>query len=659
MADFKVFGDAVRARFKEMSEEPLFTVVREKEDVWEHYLASFPAGSNPIFRKRTEHDCSCCRHFMRDVGHVVAIQNGALVSVWDLNGLPEPYQTVADAMAKYIKALPIGDVFLVKEARLGVERNFDSSSETMLTWHHFSCDVPAKHRHNDIAARQGELRTTFQVLWRGVNELDPAALSTVKDLIREKAIYRGDEFKNAVEGFAKLQDLIMSAAPEKRQYLAWQAIGHPHARFRNTVIGTLVEDLSTGGALDEAVRVYEKKVAPENYKRPTALITKSMVEDAMKTIHGLGLEPALERRHARLSDVSVNSVLFVDGSVQGKMKGGVEGLLMDAVKPKEFDPKKAEEITIDAFVKTVLPKTQSLQLYLDNGLLNNFVSMTAPVAEDVEPMFKWGNNFGWSYDGNVTDSIKEKVKKAGGRVEGVELRCSLAWRNFDDLDLHCKVGSNHWYYGNKGQHLDVDMNAGGGRSREPVENMRWVKLNDGIYEFSVNQFAKRESTNVGFEIELEFAGGLMHFKYEKAVTGTIKVANVHVSKGKVVKVDPGSAVKGGSISQDKWGLKTLDLIKVNNVVLSPNHWDGATGNKHWFFILDGARNPEPCRGIYNEFLKPELEKHRKVFEVLGDKTKCPVVAEQMSGVGFSSTRGDRVTVVAVGPNLQKSYTIVF
>ena len=64
------------------------------------------------------------------------------------------------------------------------------------------------------------------------------------------------------------------------------------------------------------------------------------------------------------------------------------------------------------------------------------------------------------------------------------------------------------------------------------------------------------------------------------------------------------------------------------------------------FALDGCINDEPTRGLYNEYLNPVLEKHRKVFEVLGAKTLCPPSKDQISGLGFSSTRGDRITVLA-------------
>ena len=50
-------------------------------------------------------------------------------------------------------------------------------------------------------------------------------------------------------------------------------------------------------------------------------------------------------------------------------------------------------------------------------------------------MFKWDNKFSWAYNGDVTDSIAERVKEFGGSLEG-DLRISLSWHCGDDLDLH-------------------------------------------------------------------------------------------------------------------------------------------------------------------------------------------------------------------------------
>jgi hypothetical protein len=51
----------------------LFEVEVDKEEMWALYLNSFPEGANPIFRERRVHDCSCCRHFIRDIGAMVIL----------------------------------------------------------------------------------------------------------------------------------------------------------------------------------------------------------------------------------------------------------------------------------------------------------------------------------------------------------------------------------------------------------------------------------------------------------------------------------------------------------------------------------------------------------------------------------------------------------
>ncbi len=128
----------------------------------------------------------------------------------------------------------------------------------------------------------------------------------------------------------------------------------------------------------------------------------------------------------------------------------------------------------------------------------------------------------------------------------------------------------------------------------------------------------------------------------------------------VVGITAAAGVTGGSFSQQKWGVATEKFTKVNTMMRSPNYWDeNQVGNKHWFFMLDGCKNDAPTRGIYNEFLNSGLEKHRKVFEILGDKTKCQPTDDQISGVGFSSTRGDSVVVNVTGAKIRKTYNITF
>jgi hypothetical protein len=213
-----------------------------------------------------------------------------------------------------------------------------------------------------------------------------------------------------------------------------------------------------------------------------------------------------------------------------------------------------------------------------------------------------------------------------------------------------------------GETLDVDMNAGGGHTREAVENVVWTSTPpDGAYRVVVNNFAQRETSNPGFVIEVESDGRPSHYSYNKIVrTGQdVVVVTLHVKSGRVERVEVGDpGITASNISQEKWGLKTEQYVKVTAVMLSPNYWgDNAVGNKHTFFVLEGAKNDEATRGFYNEFLHPRLESHRKVFEVIADKTKCQPTEGQLSGLGFSSTKKDTFIVRAHQGKRQRIFNV--
>lgn len=670
MSQFQAFAKAVEARFRAMSSGELFST--DVEDLFGTYLGAFPVGSNPIFRTRTEHDCSCCKNFVRNIGHLIALKDGKVETVWDVdpNLLPFPYDVVAAKLAQIVRKAAIVSVFRTKEGRYGAEASSELMEGRAHRWHHFWCDVPAKFRSTRPEEARGQINTVAQVFRRGLEELSLDAIDTVIDLINQNSLYRGAEHLSAVKAFRKLHHGYPrdASAAEKDVYV-WSNINDPAARFRNTVIGTLVIDLSAGEELDKAVRSFESKVAPQNYKRTTALITPKMIDQAVDKLKELGLESAIERRFARIEDVSVNNVLFVDNSVKGRMKDGLAGLLMDQVKTPKVDIKGAEPIKIADFLSSVVPQASSIDLLVSNKHLSNFMSLTAPVHADAGRLFKWDNGFAWSYDGDAADSIKQRVKKAGGRVDGA-MRVSLAWFNYDDLDLHViePRGGQHISYMNKGRIgemrgvLDVDMNISP-TTREPVENIVWTnRPRDGVYKVAVHSYTKRESLDVGFTLEVEYDGRIEHYTHAAAVTSRnqVQALEITVRDGRVVSIAALKGLVGGSLSQEKWGVNTETLVPVNTLLASPNHWDGqGVGNKHWFFILKGCLNPEPVRGIYNEFLKGELEPHRKVFEVLGAKTKCPVVPQQLSGIGFSSTRADEATVVVKGARINKAFNITF
>jgi hypothetical protein len=669
MSDFHTFATAVHTRYNEMAKNELFEVDITPDEIWAAYLAAFPEGTNPVFRINTEHDCSCCRNFIKNLGRVITLGvNGERKTVWGLwEDSPAPYNEVGHVLSTLVLRAKIKSVYRTKEHNYGAEQSRELRADgSVHVWKHFHGKVALKHRSDDADTIRGKMNTTAQVFQRGLEELRVTDVMQVLQLIDAKALYRGEEHKAAVVEFQKLQHAYkdLHVGSQERDDFVWANLSSPAARFRNTVIGTLVQDLSSDMPIEQAVRAFETKVAPANYKRPTALITPRMIEDAMKTIEGLDLQDSLRRRFANISDVSVNNVLWVDNKVKPLMKDGLQGLLLSSVKPstKATDPR-ATIVGIDSFMRDILPTATSIDLLVQNKHAGNFVSLTANDDERAARLFKWDNRFAWSYDGNITDSIRERVKSAGGNVDG-KLRFSLAWHNTDDLDLHVFTpGGAHIYYAarsGQGGRLDVDANGINGIRPDPVENVAFAIPADGVYKVTVNQFSKRQNHDVGFTLQAATEGQVMEFTYPHAVSGNNVIGEFHVRGGQIVDFKYSDALTLGSTPKEKWGITTEQPVKVRTVMFSPNYWDdNAVGNKHWIFVLDGCKNPEPARGIYNEFLRSELDQHRKVFEILGEKTKCPVVDDQLSGVGFSSTKREEVQATVHTATGQRTYKIQF
>ena len=85
MSDFKEFRTLLQKHFDDMVKDnnPLFITDADEDILYDLYLDSFPAGMNPIFRKRREYDCSCCRRFVKNIGKLVAfdMDNNHLVTI--------------------------------------------------------------------------------------------------------------------------------------------------------------------------------------------------------------------------------------------------------------------------------------------------------------------------------------------------------------------------------------------------------------------------------------------------------------------------------------------------------------------------------------------------------------------------------------------------
>lgn len=681
--EFTEMRDRLILNFNEMIKdvEHLFEVSVDKDEMWNTYLDSFPAGTNEIYRERREHDCSCCRQFIKTIGNAVIIKDKVVSTIWDFRTDDTTFQPVLDAMSAFIKRHAVSDIYVSKLKKIGTMQNYEElENGQMKEWSHFFLELPDKfvdrsnRSEGDI---RGGFRDTRNVFKRSLDEIEMESLDTILELITSNTLYKGEEWKGVLTEFRKYKkDYDKLTSDKDKELYAWEQsvkAGIAIGRIRNHSIGTLLVNVSEGMDLDTAVKKYEQIVAPANYKRPKEIFTKKMLEDAKKTITELGYMDSLGRRFATLDDITVNNILFsnkdsakrIDGAddIFGEMEREVVS------SPKKFS--KVEEIPVDKFVSDVLPTASEVEAYFENKHIGNMVSLIAPKNKDAKTMFKWDNNFGWAYAGNMTDSMKERVKAAGGKVDG-DLRFSIQWnedgKDNCDVDAHCiEPNGYEIYYGSarkpsysptKGQ-LDVDIINPGGRIA--VENITWADrktMKTGTYKFFVHQFSGNARS--GFRAEIEFDGQVYAFDYSKPTRNgeNIQVAEVTLNADGTFTIK--EMLPSNVSSREVWNLHTNQFVPVSVVMYSPNYWNEqeGIGHRHYFFMLKDCVNPETPNGFYNEFLKNELTEHKRVFAALGSKMRVEDVEDQLSGLGFSATKRDEL-IVKVKGNTERVLKVKF
>lgn len=706
MKPFAVFREGMNQHIEEMLKdtEYAYCVLLDHDKLYNTYLDSFPKGTNKIFRVRREFDCSCCRGFIKKLGHMVTIKDGVVTSIFDFETGDEAYDTVLKKLSEYVHSCCVEDVYLSKFKLIGLHHNMEWFVDDEATgkghehqWDHFYFQLPDRFVVTD-GDKKGELvgkhHNTKDVFKNSLERISIDAIDTVMEMIEENTLYKGAEYKHTIKEFRKYK--VKWEDVENKELFAWEysvKAGEGIARIKNQAIGTLLMDLTNGRDLEEAVKAYEVITAPANYKRPKPIFTQKMLEDAQKKLTEMGFIDSLPRRFAKLDDITYNDILFCNRDSAKRVSGAndIFGELAKSAKTNKKNFDKCHEVTVDEFLNDVLPNSGKVELYLENKHIPSMVSLITSINEDSKSMFSWGNNKSWAYSGNITDSdITQRVIEAGGRTDGV-LRFSHSWnypgmRNGSLMDLHVfmpgsnqkpiynakgkeihdnygndeRVGWNHRTHHKSGGVQDVDYTAIAPINYIPVENTTFPsidRLKEGIYTFKIHNWSLRQPTTGGFKAEIAFNGEVYKFTHKAPLAHKewITLAKLELKNGKFNIIEMADT---DNSSTEVWHLTTNNFVEVNAICFSPNYWENnlvKTGHKHLFFMLNGCINDERPSGIFNEFLVHELSENRKVMEAMSGKMRVEDSDDQLSGVGFALDKRNDVIVKVDG----KPYKIKF
>ena len=679
----------LQAQFNKMcATGKLFRSTLTGRQVWELYITGF--GEDPIFRdpESSVHNCNLCKNFVHRYGNIVALdENLDIVTLFDY--IPDDeYKESFRRMSEALRSSGIESIFVEtfnmlntlpyethihKNAEsfcLGISKNIKRYTKEeaekfgvvkpneLRTFHHLSVRIPNRFisKTSDSAESLiGEARASKEVFKRAMDEIPEDTLKLVRDLIVQGSLLNGEAHLNKIDGILPKVIEYKRIPENKKDLWCWLHTDFKYARFRNELIGVLCTELAEGKDLNAACQDWNKRVDPANYMKAKAPVTKQMIEQAKQFVQENGYEESFQRRMATIDDIAAANILHLasgDGSIKPIS-------VFDNIKPTstrhkraEFD--KVEEVSIEKFMKDILPSCTSVEAFLLNSHKRNMVTMTTSVNKDSKRIFKWDNNFSWTYEGNLAgkSEIREEVKKAGGVVDA-PFRFSIMWnedgRDIVDLDAHCVETGRILYeimFRNKGiispcgGILDVDMIN---PSSKGVENIYYNTIHDGTYRFFIHNYNGRSHKNC--KAEIFFNGDLYTYYIDHKIIGSVDIASVTIKNGEITDIKQSKyLVDSNAISSEIYGLETNKFHKVNLVCLSPNHWSIPVGNKHYFFMLEGCKPCNNLRAFHNENLIPELLEHRKVMEVLGTTAWAEPVANPLSGLGFNATVRDELIV---------------
>ncbi len=183
----------------------------------------------------------------------------------------------------------------------------------------------------------------------------------------------------------------------------------------------------------------------------------------------------------------------------------------------EIDRVAAVETAETMDVTLVEPTTHDLGEATIALEIDDFGDNLAPLSDLLQQTGARGGGSGLP-SGAALATFTRRLAREGAKSGDVQI--SLIWNNFNDLDLHVITPTGQLiFFGSpfsrcRGE-LDVDMNAGGRTSREPVENIYWPRdyAPKGKYVVLVHHFARHgDADPTPFEVLVNVDGETKTFK---------------------------------------------------------------------------------------------------------------------------------------------------
>lgn len=677
---FEPVREAVRGAFERHVANgggPLFLVSHSKGvlnlGLHDIFLAGLPEDL------RQHYNCNCCRSFVNHYGALATISEDGRLSqlLWPEAGeAPLAFREATRAVRNAVEAGEVESVFVTAEQVLGTPTTGPWTHLHALVPPALRCrgplDLPDEQPLKTPAQIMAEKREDRGMLLRGLQEFPIEIVRTALAYLTGGDFYRSEKAVAMMTWLLALYEkLPRTAGPNPWSKLAesfhnqlWLAAATAPMGFchvKSGMVGTLLEDIQAGYQMEAIKARWAQKMDPANYQRAQTAPSAGNIAAAEKVIQRMQAVGSLDRRFALLDEIPRTAFLW--RGISAPRNPVAPGGIFANIKPKvpaapPTDGTTAvpgeQTITFSKLLRTVLPNARGIELLVPRTS-ERFVGLVTASHPSAPPILQWDadeerNPFSWFYAGGGIDGeIQRRVLQAGGMHAGVDIRFSLLWNDYSDLDLHVHSPHGYTWYGDK-RHglpgwLDVDMNIAP-TTMQPVENIRWARdeAKVGHYKVWVRNYTPRKPGGSPFRVEMEIQGQIYHFDdIASARMGRdTPVAEFYYTGGRLERPPIGVGVRASACNVSEWGLQPGSYVKVTGILPSPNMW-GATPHRnqgeHTFFLLDGCRDSTAGkgRGFLTEMLRAEFHPIRSVLEAYTAQTDVAGATDATAcGVGMSN-----------------------
>lgn len=640
---YEQFLSQVKANFATVAKRASgVTFTTNAANLFELFLRALPEDA------RQHYTCNSCRSFFNHFGGLVTIgPNGNLTPLaWSGAEFPDFFRPAVYVLWRSVEMAKVTGVFYTKEATLGHPVTGE--------WHHLHAAAPAvfmstaKEPHQASAEKSEE----YRMLRAAMAEYTPQNVMDAIALLKSGNLYRPERVLPTAEWLKDLYHKTAGEKNERKDNLVWLAVATApagFAHFKGGVLGTLLDDVKAGLPFSAIKARFDSKMDAGNYQRAQVAPDAGNIEQAERIVNQLGIAPSLARRYATLTEVQ--TIWMPLPKREAKVhEGGVFSSIAakQKAKPAPRVTAPASVMTWDKFSRTVLPTARSIQAKIPTDS-NRFAALVTAQHADAPNILQWDNPFSWYYHNGIDAEMRRRVVAAGGRYDDVDIRGTFIWHTGDDLDLHCVGPTGHISFRQKRighGWLDVDANAGGARTRQPVENIRWPKglARPGRYTFYVHFYDNHETRygQVPWAVELEVNGRI--YRHD----GAFSVGDVQHTMREVFSFDytpgqePRIAAQSVGTRPSGWSVTPGEFVDVTGIALSPNLWGDNPQPRHGahtFFLLAGCKDEGEGkgRGLFTETLRSDLREIRSTLEAyMAQATIAGKDEASACGLGMSS-----------------------